>query len=189
VELPQFDGSNLKLWQRLCVEYFQHWQTPEAQWVSYASGQFIGAAATWLEAYLQQSPDSLWVDFPAAVVVRFSMNQHQILVRRLFHIYQTTTIEDYVARFSALMDQISAYESRPDPVHYTTRFLDGLKQGMRILVAIQQTKDLDTTYSLALLYEELGDGCSPHMVHSPPASPLRCHQLSPSVAPLPPPPT
>jgi hypothetical protein len=189
VELPQFDGSNPKLWQRHCVEYFQRWQTPEAMWVSYASGQFIGAAATWLEAYLQQSPDSLWVDFAAAVVVRFSRNQHQILVRCLFDMYQITTVEDYVARFSALMDQISAYESRPDPVHYTTWFLDGLKQGVRILVAIQQPKGLDIAYSLALLYEELGDGCSPHNVHSPPMSPLRRHQFSPSVAPLPPPPT
>jgi hypothetical protein len=81
------------------------------------------------------------------------------------------------------MDQISAYEVCPDPVHYTTKFLDGLKQGVRILVAIQQPKDLDTTYSLELLYEELGDGCSPHNVHSPQVSPLRHHQFSPSVAP------
>jgi hypothetical protein len=107
----------------------------------------------------------------------------------LFHIYQITTVKDYVARFSAPMDQISAYESRPDPVHYTTQFLDGLKQGVRILVAIQQPKDLDTAYSLALLYEELGDGCSPNTVHSPPAFPSRRHQFSPSVAPLPSPPT
>lgn len=91
-------------------------------------------------------------------MTRFSRNQHQILVRMLFHIHQTTTVEDYVHRFAQLIDQIVAYESRPDPVHYTTCFLDGLKPQVCVLVAIQQPRDLDTAYTLALLYEELGDG-------------------------------
>jgi hypothetical protein len=34
-------------------DYFQRWQTLTAQWASYASNHFIGAAATWLEFYLQ----------------------------------------------------------------------------------------------------------------------------------------
>lgn len=29
-KLPQFDGSNPKLWQRRCEDYFQRWQTPSA---------------------------------------------------------------------------------------------------------------------------------------------------------------
>lgn len=58
------------------------------------------------------------------------------------------------------MDQIAAYELNLDPVHYTTKFLDGLLPGVRILVAIQPPRDLDTAYSLALLYEELGEECT-----------------------------
>jgi hypothetical protein len=55
------------------------------------------------------------------------------------------------------MDQISVYEGKPDPVHYTTKFIDGLQSSVRVLVAIQQPKTLEVAYSLALLYEELGD--------------------------------
>uniref|UniRef100_A0ACD5WWR9 Uncharacterized protein n=1 Tax=Avena sativa TaxID=4498 RepID=A0ACD5WWR9_AVESA len=161
VELPQFDGSNPKLWQRRCEDYFQRYQMQPTSWASYASDHFVGAAATWLESYLQQHQRPLWTEFVAAVLARFSRNQHQILVRRLIHIKQITTVEDYVSHFSELMDQIAAYESHPDPVHYTTKFLDGLQPGVRILVAIQQPCDLDTAYSLALLYEELGDECAP----------------------------
>jgi hypothetical protein len=76
----------------------------------------------------------------------------------MFRISQTGTVEDYVQRFSDLMDQLAAYEQKPDPIHYLTRFLDGLQPGVRVLVAIQQPKDLDTAYTLALLYEELGEG-------------------------------
>jgi hypothetical protein len=95
-------------------------------WVTFAADQFMGAAATWLEAFLQQCPQPNWMQFTEAVLTRFNRNQHQILCRRLFHIRQETTVEDYVSRFSELMDQISAYEERPDPVHYTTKFIDGL---------------------------------------------------------------
>lgn len=61
-------------------------------------------------------------------------------------------------RYSSLVDQITAYDARCDPLNLLTRFLDGLKPGVRVLVAIQQPPDLDTTYTMALLYEEMGDG-------------------------------
>lgn len=61
-------------------------------------------------------------------------------------------------RFSDLYDQLSVYEDIPDTLHYTTRFLDGLRPGVRIAVALQKPRDLDTAYDLALLHEVLGDG-------------------------------
>lgn len=87
-----------------------------------------------MESYLQQHQQSVWLEFVAAILARFGRNQHQILVHRLIHIKQVTTVEDYVARFSELMDQIVAYD--PVLVHYTRKFLDGLKLGVCILVAI-----------------------------------------------------
>jgi hypothetical protein len=106
----------------------------------------------------------------------------------MFHICQTSTVADYVHRFAQLMDQIAAYELHPDPVHYTTRFLDGLKPAVRVLVEIQQPPNLDTAYSLALLYEELGDGATslPSSV-SPSSSSRRFHQVAVPAAPPPPP--
>jgi hypothetical protein len=118
----------------------------------------VDDAATWLESYLNMTPHPGWADFVAAVMARFGRNQHQILVRRMFHISQTLTVEDYVRRFTQLVDKIVVYESRPDPVHYVTKFLDGLKPTVRVLVEIQQPATLDAAYTLALLYEELGDG-------------------------------
>jgi hypothetical protein len=108
VELMQFDGANPKLWQRRSEEYFHRWHTPMHQWVSDSLSLFIGDAATWLEAYLHQNPRPPWQEFVAAVIARFGRNQHQTLVRRLFHIQQTTTVADYVYRFAQLVDQIAA---------------------------------------------------------------------------------
>lgn len=85
-----------------------------------------------------------------------------------------------------LPDPVSSYEFRPDLVHYTTKFLDGLEQGVRILVAIQQPRDLDTAYPLALLYEEIRDECGPPTV-VPPQPTMFQHRSYASLAPLQPP--
>jgi hypothetical protein len=185
VELPQFDGANSKLWQRRCEEYFHRWGTPETMWISYSSSLFTGAAATWLEAFLNKCPDAGWSEFVQAVHARFQRNQHQLLLRRLFHVSQTSSVEEYVQKFSDLVDQISAYEVQPNTLHYITRFLDGLQPAVRVLVAIQQPVDLDTAYTLALLYEELADGITPASSH------FGTHGHSsrrPQAHPLPPPP-
>jgi hypothetical protein len=79
----------------------------------------------------------------------------------MFHISQVTTVAMYVEEFSVLMDQLSAYGHHPDPLYYVTRFMDGLKPMVRLMVAIQMPEDLDKAYQLALLHEELGDGCMP----------------------------
>ena len=72
-------------------------------------------------------------------------------------------------------------------MHYTTRFLDGLKPAVCVLVAIQQPATLDAAYSLALLYEELGDGETP--LNSSPVTPIQGRRLyvsSPAQPPSPP---
>jgi hypothetical protein len=112
-------------------------------------------------------------------------NQHQVLLRRLYRIAQTTTVEDYVQRFSALVDQISAYDTNPDQLNYLTRFLDGLKPGVRVLVAIQQPADLDAAYTMELLYEELGDGSTPWNAVATPVPSRRTIATSASASPFP----
>lgn len=71
---------------------------------------------------------------------------------------QTGSVEEYIKQFSELIDQLAAYEARPDPLHYVTRFLEGLKPSVRILVAVQLSQDLDTAYTIALVQEEVGEG-------------------------------
>jgi hypothetical protein len=97
----------------------------------------VGAAPTWLEAFLMKCPQATWAEFIQAVQARFMRNQYQVLLCRLYHISQTSTVEEYVQQFSDLMDQISAYEAHPNQLNYLTCFLDGLRPGMHVLVAIQ----------------------------------------------------
>jgi hypothetical protein len=73
----------------------------------------------------------------------------------MFHIQQTTTVIDYVERFATLFDQLKAYQPNPDLHYYTTRFVDGLREDIRVAVTMQRPSTLDIAYTLALLQEEV----------------------------------
>lgn len=60
IELPRFDGSNPKLWQSRCEDYFKLWTTPQSLWISYASSLFEGPAARWLESVHRRVPLIQW---------------------------------------------------------------------------------------------------------------------------------
>ena len=92
------------------------------------------------------------------MVHRFGRTQHQTLIRHLYHLRQTDSVDDYILEFSALMDQLSAYEPNSDMMHYTTHFIDGLKHAARVIVAVQRPLDLDIAYCIASVQEEVGEG-------------------------------
>ena len=126
IELTRFDGSNPKLWQTHCKDHFRFWNTPQQQWISFASAQFEGTAARWSESVHHRARQVNWAKFCALLQSRLGRNKHQNLLRQMFKIHQSGSVEDYVERFSELYDQLTAYEAQPNMVHYVTRFMEEL---------------------------------------------------------------
>lgn len=87
----------------------------------------------------------------------FGKDQHELLIRQLFHIHQTGVVQEYVTRFSTLIDQLQAYGCNIDPIYYAMRFVNGLRADIRSDVHMQCPTTLDTACTLALLQEELED--------------------------------
>lgn len=48
---------------------------------------------------------------------RFGRDQHESLIRQLFHIHYTSSVTEYVESFSQLIDQLDAYQSVIDPLY------------------------------------------------------------------------
>jgi hypothetical protein len=89
--------------------------------------------------------------------VRFGRDQHEALIRQLFHINQAGSVSEYVQQFSTLVDQLASYESDYSPLYYVMRFVDGLCDDIRSMVMIQCPSTLDSACVLALVQEEAGD--------------------------------
>ena len=140
--------------------------TAPSLWVRLASLQFSGPTARWLSSVQSSIRKYTWCEFSQEVVLRFGRNQHQSLIRRLYKLLQTSSVEEYVSQFSELIDQLASYEDKPDTLHYVTRFIDGLKPAVRMLVAVQLPKDLETAYNIALVQEEVGEGLNPFLFNN-----------------------
>lgn len=96
-----------------------------------------------------------WIEFCKLLMDRFRRDQHEVLIRKLFHIKQSGSITEYTDQFAQLVDQLSAYENRADPLYYIVRFVDGLRHDVRATVLGQRPPDLDTAFALAQLQDEI----------------------------------
>jgi hypothetical protein len=157
VPFPGFDGDNPKLWQLRCHDYFTMYSVDPRVWIKIATMYFTGAAARWLQSVEYQLAQVSWVVFGHMVVDRFGKGQHAVFIRQLFHIKQTTTVTDYAERFSQLIDQLHAYSPHADPLYYTMRFVDGLRDDIKSIVLVQRPRDVDTAVVLAQLQEEVAN--------------------------------
>jgi hypothetical protein len=154
INFPVFDGSNPKLWQKQCEDYFDMYATEEFVWIKAATMHFHGVAARWLS----------WRQFCQFVYDRFGRQQHELVIQKLFHIKQTSTVQDYIDRFCELVDLLVTYEHTTDPLYYTMRFIDGLRADIKSVILVQRPGDLDTACSLALLQEAAESSRRPELV-------------------------
>jgi hypothetical protein len=152
---PEFDGENPRLWIKRSQDYFELCQVESRAWIKIASMYFTKSAARWLQSVEKKIRTVTWFEFCQMILDRFGKEHHELLIRQLFHIKQLSSVAEYVERFSELVDQLTAYESRTDPLYYTMRFIDGLQYELRSAVLIQRPPDLDTACVLALLQEEV----------------------------------
>jgi hypothetical protein len=70
------------------------------------------------------------------------------------NLHQTTSVADYHARFEELAHNILLYNPTYDDTFLVVRFLNGLKDEIRALIALHHPKNVDTASALALLQEE-----------------------------------
>jgi hypothetical protein len=156
IQFPSFDGENPRLWQKRCEDYFHMYSVDPSLWIQVAYMQFTGSAARWVQSVESQLVSLTWDQFAHMVRERFGKNHHQMLLRQLFHIRQTASVASYVEEFHQLVDQLNAYQTMPDPLYYTMKFVDGLRDDIKVVVMLQRPPDVDTVAVLAQLQEEAG---------------------------------
>jgi hypothetical protein len=88
-------------------------------------------ATRWLQSLDPRVKSLPWKDFCQLVLDRFGKAQYEALVRQMFNIRQSLTVQDYIDRFAGLIDQLVAYGRPTDPVFFAMQFVDGLRGDIR----------------------------------------------------------
>ena len=138
MHFPQFDGTTPQLWITHVESYFDMYSVDPSVWVRDASMQFIGPGKRWIQSIAHRLAQVSWTEFYILLHERFCRDQHELLLRQLFNIRQTASVQEYADQFVDLVEQLSAYSTHPDTLSYTTRFIDGLRDDIRSVVLIQR---------------------------------------------------
>ncbi|CAD6211893.1 unnamed protein product [Miscanthus lutarioriparius] len=153
-DFPRFDGDHPKIWIKQAVHYFALYRVESSVWVQATTMHFHSAAKRRLSSVEDQLESTTWPDFCAQLLTRFARDEHELLIRRLFQIRQSGPVSEYIDDFVALVDQLKAYAKHPDPLYYTQRFVDGLRDEIKAVILVQRPTTLDTACVLAQLQEE-----------------------------------
>lgn len=160
LDFPRFDGTNPKIWIRRCENYFDICAIVPEHWVKLALVHFSGSAAFWMQSIEMDLRKCSWNTLCQAVVDRFERDQHEHVIRQFFHVNQSGSVAEYVELFDEIVHQLLAHDPNFNPAAITSRFVDGLKHEIKVVVLVHRPKDLDTASALAILQEEVMMGNS-----------------------------
>jgi hypothetical protein len=130
LNFPEFD-ENPQLWIRRSEDYIELCQVEPSKWIKISVMYFTKSAARWLQSVEPRLRTMSWAEFCRLVLDHFGKEHHELLIRQLFHIKQLTNVAEYIERFSELVDQLTTYESKTDPLYYSMHFVDGLKHDIK----------------------------------------------------------
>jgi hypothetical protein len=155
LDFPKFDGENPKLWIKRSRDYFDMYAVEARMWVRVSTMHFVGAVARWLSSVEESSQLASWSVFCQALLERFGRDKHTMFLCQMFSIRQTTSVADYVEKFSGLRDNLAVYGCSMDPLYFVQHFVDGLRADIRAAVFVHRPSSFDTACVLALLQEEV----------------------------------
>ncbi|CAD6223140.1 unnamed protein product [Miscanthus lutarioriparius] len=140
------------------------WPIPLQILLSYMCSrmQFTGPAKRWIQSATPKLQTMQWSEFRSALHTRFDRDQHEFLLRQLYRIRQTSSVQDYVDRFS----QLTAYDPTTNSLHYITRFTDGLHRDIRAIILVQHPSSLDWKKQAILQRSVTGGVLMLHWCHN-----------------------
>jgi hypothetical protein len=118
---------------------------------------FTDDAKRWYPSVETTLQTCSWSTFTSLILECFGQDEKEMLLRQLFQIRQTASVNEYITWFTPLIDQLNAYGGSTDPLFYTMRFVDGLKDYIKAVVALQFPQSFDTVCVLARLQGDVAD--------------------------------
>jgi len=153
MDFPKFDGTNPRLWREQCEVYFEIYGVSEFMKPRFATLNFVGSAAIWLQSVQLKNRFQTWEAMHTAVSAYFDKDQYPLHMKQLESLKQLGTVTEYQSKFQELAHSILLYNPSYDDVFFVTRFLGGLKEEIRGPLVLHRPQTLEEAGTLALLQE------------------------------------
>lgn len=144
MDFPKFDGELPRWWCEQCEVYFDLYAVPPPLKTRFATLNFTGVAATWLQTVQRKGRVVDWEKLCALVMEKFDKHQYQQLLKKFEALKQKGMVEEYQNEFEQLAQGIMLYNNGYDDVFFVSRFVSGLKEEIRAVIALHRPVDVDT---------------------------------------------
>ncbi|XP_026415231.1 uncharacterized protein LOC113310676 [Papaver somniferum] len=157
VDVPRFDGVNSRSWVRKCTKYFQLHQMNEEQKVHVASMYLEGKTDVWLHDYQVGKEVVRWETFMKDICSHFQELGHDDIVGEFNKLSQVGTVSEYQEIFEEFKALMLAKNKHLTEDYFTSSFISGLKEELRIVVQMFSPATLEKAIYLARMHEMLLD--------------------------------
>ena len=151
MDFPKFDGEDYQIWLDNCELYFKIYGVSPNMKVKFATLNMIVNAALWLKTVQKRGQFVHWSDTCTAVVERWGKSKHTFYMRQMLVLSQTSSIEEYTAKFNTMKHQILLEDPNTSEVFFVERYLAGLRTKIRAMVVLHCPGDTDAASLLATL--------------------------------------
>ncbi|CAN0847445.1 hypothetical protein LINGRAHAP2_LOCUS4981 [Linum grandiflorum] len=140
------------MWVCRAEQFFEYYNTMEADKVLLASIYTDGKAQLWLQVLKEQGPIT-WDQLKAGLHSHFRPTRFESPFGELTKLQERTMVRDYQTEF----DRLLVRAGQLDPDQQVACFVSRLQKDIRIEVQTGQPATLSATIGLARLYEEKMD--------------------------------
>lgn len=152
MEFSKFDGDSPRFWHDQCEVFFEVYAVHPSLKTRFATLNFKGGAATWLRTVQRKGRITDWSQLCELVMEKFDKNQYQILLKQFDALKQKGSVVEYQSAFQKIAQQgLLLYNSGYDDTYFVNRFVAGLKDAIRSVIALHRPKDVDTASALVLI--------------------------------------
>ncbi|XP_026410851.1 uncharacterized protein LOC113306080 [Papaver somniferum] len=153
LDFPKFDGGNPKSWIHKCNKFFQLHLMDEEQKFMVASLHLEGKEDVWYQDYRVGKEIILWEEFCSDINFRFQELGHDDVVGEFNKLCQEGTILEYQELFEELKALMIAKNKYLNETYFTSSFVSGLKEEIRMAVQVHSPSTLNQAMYLARMQE------------------------------------
>jgi hypothetical protein len=156
MEFSKFDGNNLRL-QRDNYMFFEVYVMDPSLKTRFNALNFQGAVASWLQTIQRRGRVTDWGVLYERVMGRSDKDQYhyQLMLSQFDVLHQTGSVMEYQEEFEKLAHGLLLYNNSYDDTYFVTRFVAGLKDDIRRVIALHRPKNVDTDPRKGTEYKQI----------------------------------
>lgn len=110
-------------------------------WIKVCTMQLTEAVERWVQSQTKCLQQILCPEFCQLLHQHFDRAQHESLLRQLYQIRRSSSVQDYIDHFFALVDQLNAFDTTTSALHFGTHFVMGYIQTLSLLCLFSDHKN------------------------------------------------